>query len=341
MTNIPPSSYKEAGLDLSVESKVLKSINKFVKASFEFGDVIAKEGHYANLIKFGNYGIALATDGVGTKLLVARMANKYDTIGIDCVAMNVNDLLAMGIIPKGFVDYLAIASLDSNIIDEIMQGIYEGCKQSSTPILGGELATIPELLEDNEKAFDIAGTALGIVELDKIVDGSKVAEGDVVIGITSSGIHSNGFTLARKVLFSKYTPDDKLPNGKSVTEELLIPTRIYVAAIKQLLENCNVHGLAHVTGSGFKKLKRITNLGFSLTNFVPIPEIFKIIAEIGKISNEEMFTTFNMGVGFVVVIKQEEAESALNVLNEHFPSFVIGKITSEIGISIPEYDVVL
>jgi phosphoribosylformylglycinamidine cyclo-ligase len=335
-----PSTYAEAGIDLSVEARVLRKINHYVKKSFSFGEVVSKENHYANLIKVGEYGIALASDGVGTKILVALSANRYDSIGIDCVAMNVNDLLSMGILPKAFVDYLAVSNLDENIIEEIIKGVYKGCEIAKIPILGGELATIPEMLSEKDNSFDLAGTALGIVSLDEVIDGSKIELGDLVLGISSSGIHSNGFTIARKVLGIKYELSDELPWGKTLYEELLIPTRIYTEPVKELLKECEVHGLAHITGSGFKKLFRITKYGFELDQLPEPTEIFEEIRKLGNISYHEMYSVFNMGVGFVVVIPKKETERAINLLNKYFETQIIGEIVENPIISIPQKDVV-
>ena len=335
-----PSNYAEAGIDLRSEANVLKTINQYVKKTFEFGNVVGKEGHYANMIKFGNHGLAMSADGVGTKLIVAQKSKKYDSIGIDCVAMNVNDLLALGILPHAFVDYLAVSELEEEYIEQIIRGLYEGCKIAGIPLIGGELATIPELLAEGKNMFDLSGTALGIVELDKAIDGSKIEEGDVVIGIASSGIHSNGFTIARKVLSVKYSLDEKLPWDKSLSEELLIPTRIYVQAVKELIEKCEINGLAHITGGGFKKLFRITKKGFEITKLPKHHDIFEEIKELGNISYHEMFSVFNMGIGFVVVLPKNEVENALQILNNHFPTYVIGKIVEESIISIPQYNIV-
>ncbi|MHA1816124.1 MAG: phosphoribosylformylglycinamidine cyclo-ligase, partial [Candidatus Heimdallarchaeaceae archaeon] len=311
-----PSTYAEAGIDLSIETQILKTINDYVKKSFQFGDVVAKEGHYANMIKLGDIGLALTSDGVGTKLLIAQDIGKLDTIGIDCVAMNVNDLLSMGIPPKAFVDYLAISELNKSQIEQIISGIYKGCELSGIPLLGGELATVPELLVDKKNAFDVAGTALGIVSLDSIIDGSSIKPGDSIIGITSSGLHSNGYTIVRKILSIKYTLTESFPWGREVCKELLEPTRIYVKAILELIENCSIAGLAHITGGGFKKLFRLTNFGFDLNDFPKPLDIFEEIRILGKIALQEMFSIFNMGIGFVVVVPKEEEEKALQILNK-------------------------
>jgi adenylosuccinate lyase len=336
-----PSSYSEAGVDLKLESKVLKIINEHVKNTFEFGDVVGREGHYANLIKYGDQGLALVTDGVGTKLLIAQKVNKFDTIGIDCVAMNVNDLLAMGIVPKAFVDYLAVAELNADMIEEILKGLYKGCEFASIPLIGGELATVPEMLKGSGKPFDLVGTALGMVHLNKLIDGSKIQVGDVVLGISSSGIHSNGYTLARKVLQSNYQLDDVFDGQKKLSDELLIPTRIYSEVIESLIDNYDVHGLAHITGGGFSKLFRLTENGFLLKHFPMPSKIFEEIQKLGKISYDEMFSTFNMGIGFVVVVPEEEKEKVLYHLNKYFDSHILGQIIEEPTVKIPDYDVQL
>ncbi|MHA1667254.1 MAG: phosphoribosylformylglycinamidine cyclo-ligase [Candidatus Heimdallarchaeaceae archaeon] len=340
MNNIfVPKSYEDAGINLSDETIILKKINEYVSKTFAFGEVVSRAGHYANLIKFGEFGIALVTDGVGTKLLIAQEMQKFDTIGIDCVAMNVNDLLSMGIIPKGFVDYLAVSNLNQNVIEEIIKGVYQGCEEATIPLLGGELATIPEMLAKHDYSFDIAGSAIGIVKLQELIDGSKVEVGDSILGITSSGLHSNGFTLARKVLSIKYELSEKLPWNKFVYEELLTPTRIYVKAIKSLLNECEIHGLAHITGGGFKKLFRLTKFGFEINFFPDPPPIFEEIRSLGNITYQEMFSVFNMGIGFVVIIPKEEIEKALNLLNQHFETIVLGNIKEDSSLSIPQYNV--
>ena len=336
----PPTTYAEAGIDLSKESRILRNINKYVKNSFGLGKVLSKEGHYANLIQLGDLGLALATDGVGTKLLIAQKTNKFDTIGIDCVAMNVNDLISMGIRPAAFVDYLAVAEFQEEVIDNIMKGIVKGCELSKIPLIGGELAKIPEILAQSINSFDLAGTALGVVEASKIIDGSAISVGDKVIGITSSGLHSNGFTILRKVLSVKYELNEDFPWGKNVGEELLIPTRIYVEAIFDLLEKCKVNGLAHITGGGFKKLFRLTDLGFKLDKWCEIPQIFKEIQSVGNIDYQEMFSIFNMGIGFVVIVPETEVEAALIVLSNHFESHLIGEITEDPIIEFEGFNVI-
>ncbi len=342
-TSSSPRTYAEAGVDIDKERETIRIIQKWVQKSFAFGNIVTKFGHYANLIEHEGLLLALATDGVGSKLLVAQMAKQFDTIGIDCVAMNVNDLLAMNIRPLAFVDYLAVQSpLSPSIANEIAKGIYLGCQQSKIPILGGELATLPEIIRGvNDLGFDLAGTALGIASPEQLITGNDIKPGDKIIGLESSGLHSNGYTLARKVILSELSIDDKFSWGTRVADELLKPTRIYVDSILNLTSKVPVAGLAHVTGSGFKKLHRITNFGFNLSDFPDIPRIFKEIQERGRITNEEMFSTFNMGIGFVVVVQEDHLDEAMDILRKQGENpHVLGDITTDGKIRIPQYEVI-
>jgi phosphoribosylformylglycinamidine cyclo-ligase len=334
----PPSTYAEAGVDISKENTDIEAIGKWVKKTFEFASVGADFGHYANTISLGEWQLALATDGVGSKLLIAEMMEKYDTIGIDCVAMNVNDLICIGMKPAAFVDYLATEKpLGAKKAEEIAKGLYEGCKESNIPILGGEMATLKDIV----KGFDLAGTALGIGKKEQLIDGSKIKKGDSIIGIASNGIHSNGFTLARKVLLSSCSITDELANGRTLGEELLRPTEIYVKAIMELIEKVETKGVAHITGSGFNKLRRLTSLGFEISFLPEIPLIFQLIKELGNIAWEEMFSTFNMGIGMAVIVSPEDEEKALETINQFNEAWVIGKIADEGKIRIKPYKVEL
>ncbi|EHR78950.1 phosphoribosylaminoimidazole synthetase [Thermococcus litoralis DSM 5473] len=330
-------TYAQAGVDDEKTQQALKGIISLAKATFEFrkgkmGEPKADIGHYAALMDFGDFYLAMTTDGVGTKTLVAEAVGKYDTIGIDMIAMNVNDLICVGAEPVALVDYLAVNEPNREIFQEIAKGLYEGAKQSGIAIVGGETAVLPELVN----GFDLAGTAIGVAEKNKVINGKEIKPGDAVIGISSSGIHSNGLTLARKLLIPKYGLEYEF-EGKKIWEHLLEPTRIYVKPILELLREVEVHGLAHITGGGLLNLKRLTNHGFSL-EMPPISGIFKLIYENG-VPLEEMFRVFNMGVGMVVVVSQEEKDAALNVLNKHFESFELGVVTEEPGIRVENYRV--
>ncbi len=330
-------TYAQAGVDDEKTSRALKGVISLAKATFEFrkgriGEPAEDLGHYAALMDFGGFYLAMTTDGVGTKTLVAEAVGKFDTIGIDMIAMNVNDLLCVGAEPVALVDYLAVRHPDEEIFGEIARGLYEGARKAGIAIVGGETAVMPDLIN----GFDLAGTAIGVVEKGKVITGERIRPEDAVIGISSSGIHSNGLTLARKLLIPKYGLDYEY-DGRKLWEWLLEPTRIYVNPVLKLIESVEVHGLAHITGGGLLNLKRLTNHGFSL-QMPPIEGIFKIIHENG-VPLEEMFRVFNMGVGFVAVVPQEEKDEALEILNRHYESFELGIVTRETGIRVENYGV--
>jgi len=317
------STYKDAGVDIDKRHEVMKNFINLMEKTFKFrknkiGHVLMNIGNYANLVELGNHAIAFKTDGVGTKVLVAQELNKYDTIGIDMVAMNVNDLICVGAEPIALVDYIALESVDEKILNEIAKGIYKGAKEANIAVIGGETAIVPDLIKGiNNKGFDLSGTALGIVEKKKIIDGSKINVDDVVIGFDSNGIHSNGLTLARKILPKKIYP------------EILKPTKIYVNEILEIIKNYEVHGLAHITGGGYRNLLRLTKYGFALDNLPGLNEkhtkIFGKIQEYGNINDEEMYNTFNMGIGFCVITNKENGNEIL----KNYKCRKIGKIIFE------------
>ena len=330
-------TYAQAGVDGEKTARALRSIIGLARETFKFrrgkfGEPAENLGHYSALLDFGSFYLAITTDGVGTKVLVAEAVGKFDTIGIDMIAMNVNDLLCVGAEPIALVDYLAVREPDEKIFAEIAKGLYAGAEQAGIAIVGGETAVMPDLIN----GFDLAGTAIGIVEKGKVITGEKIKPGDAVIGISSSGIHSNGLTLARKLLIPKYGLDYEY-EGRKLWEWLLEPTRIYVRAVLELLKSVEVHGLAHVTGGGLTNLKRLTGYGFSL-EMPPIEGIFKLIHENG-VPLEEMFRVFNMGVGFVAIVPPQEKDEALDVLSKHYESFELGTVTDEPGIRVENFGV--
>ncbi len=294
---------------------------------------ILSEKAFARGIKIGDKVIGVTTDGVGTKLFIAQMANKHDTVGIDCVAMNVNDLIAAGFIPVGFVDYLAIKKDDTELLNQIAKGLEKGCDISEMPLLGGETAVVPEMINGpGENPYDLAGTAIGIGEMNLLVDGSRINKGDKIIGLLSNGLHSNGYTLARKVLLQHYDINDNFPWGTKVGEELLKPTKIYVKPIKKLLEKeIPITGMVHVTGGGITKLKRLnTELHFKINQWPEIPPIFSEIQEKGLVSLPQMFETFNMGIGFIIIVPSPYVEKTIEILKEEKESpIVLGEVISE------------
>ncbi|MFA4640575.1 phosphoribosylformylglycinamidine cyclo-ligase [Pyrococcus kukulkanii] len=329
-------TYAQAGVDEEKTSRALKHIINVARRTFKFrrgklgepGEI----GHYAALLDFGSFYLAMTTDGVGTKVLVAEAVGKFDTIGIDMIAMNVNDLICVGAEPVALVDYFAIREPKDEVFEQVAKGLYRGAEEAGIAIVGGETAVMPDLIN----GYDLAGTAIGIVEKGKVITGEKIRPGDIVIGISSSGIHSNGLTLARKLLIPKYGLDYEY-EGRKLWEWLLEPTRIYVKPVLELLKRVEVHGLAHITGGGLLNLKRLTNYGFRL-RMPPIIGIFKLIHENG-VPLEEMFRVFNMGVGFIVVVPQEEKDDALEVLNRYYESWELGVVTRGGNIVVENYGI--
>jgi phosphoribosylformylglycinamidine cyclo-ligase len=284
-------NYKSSGVDIDAENRAIDVLGKWIKETFKHGKVLSEFGHYANLIDIGgNKALALATDGVGSKVLVAELAGKYDTVPIDMIAMNVNDIICIGAKPIAMVDYLAVNKPDPEIFDQIGKGLAKGAEEAGVVFLGGETASLPDIIAGKgEFAFDLAGTALGIVDKDKVITGEKVKSGDKIIGLYSSGIHSNGLSLARKLLLPLGL-DFKLDSGKTVAEEILTPTRIYVKPVLKVVEKYHdsVHGLAHITGSAFLKLRRLKSKARFEINLPSIPLIFKKLQELG-VEEKEMY----------------------------------------------------
>ena len=342
-----PQTYAEAGVDESLIGRDLEKLGEYVRESFKYGRVTQDFGHYANTVKINeNQCIALSTDGVGSKILVAEEANKYDTIGIDCVAMNVNDLICIGAKPIGFVDYLASERpLSESIIEQIGKGLLQGCREAEIPILGGETAILPDVIKGVDgPGIDLAGTAVGLSREEDLFDGSRIVPGDIIIGVTSNGIHSNGFTLARKVLLDKFKINDILPWGVSLADELLKPTRIYVKHFDMLRKRgINIKGIAHITGLGYRKIGRLGKFQFTIEHLPELPPIFQLIKTTGNIEWKEMFSTFNMGIGLIVVVPQDQSNEAKELLAKLDSSSILGciKAAKNTRIEIPEYGVVL
>ena len=318
-------TYSDSGVDISLEEVTVSALISKLKETLNYRDVITESGHFAALVKLGNRAIAMSTDGVGSKIIVAEMMGKYDTVGIDCIAMVVNDILCVGAEPIAMVDYLAVEKPDPEIAAQIGEGLKEGCRQAQVAMIGGETASLPEIINN----FDLAGTGIGIVDVKNIITGEKIIDGDVLIGIESSGIHSNGLSLARKVFFddNSFNVEDKLPNDPktSVGKELLKPTIIYVNPIVELLKtDIEVHGLAHITGGGFTNLKRLKKGSGYIIETLPEPKpIFKAMNKLG-VPLEEMYRVFNMGIGFIVIVKSEDAEKAINIIKKHNLVYKIG-----------------
>ncbi|MHA1311885.1 MAG: phosphoribosylformylglycinamidine cyclo-ligase [Candidatus Helarchaeota archaeon] len=338
-------TYAKSGVDINAQKSAHKIIGELITKTYlfrqgKFGEIIGEYGHYAGLIDIGNeLCLAMHVDGVGTKVMIAQMMNKYDTIGIDLIAMHANDLICMGAEPVALEDYLAIETVNNDVIYQIMKGLVEGAKQAQMAIIGGETAIMPDIIKGTSpgNGLDLSGMSIGVVNKKNIITGSNIKINDTIIGIMSSGIHSNGYTLARKAFFdlAKLSPFDPLPNYPDliVGNELLKPTKIYVQPILSLLKKFNdkIHGLAHITGGAFTKLNRLRphghDFGFLLNNLPKAPPIFKEIQNITNISDKEMYKTFNMGIGFCIIADPSIQNEIINLLdNFNFSSLIIGKI---------------
>ncbi len=339
------ASYIGAGVDVEQEEQVLSRLIETVSGTFGFvrgiGKPVLPIGFFANVIDLGHgMGLALSTDGVGTKLIVAEMMRKYDTVGIDCMAMNVNDVLCVGARPVAFLDYIAVQQANPDLIDQLMQGLKEGARRAGVAICGGEIAQVREMLASEREGwgYDLVGMCVGHVPLDKVIVGRSVTPGDVIIGIRSSGIHSNGMTLARQVLFTqnRYTVDTVFNElGRTLGEELLEPTLIYVPEVVEALErSLHITGLAHITSDGLLNLLRLDAqshaVGYVIDQLPPIPPIFSLIQQSGGIPDHEMFQVFNMGIGFCVVIAETDAESFVDIVKRHGrEALQIGRVVSD------------
>ena len=333
-------SYSKAGVNLKKIKSLQSDVGRIIAPTFILNkktEVISGFGHYAGLIRVGSYLLALHTDGVGTKIMIADLVGKYDTIGIDCIAMNVNDVICVGAEPIGFLDYIALASPTKNLVEQLMKGLVEGAKQSEMPIVGGETAIVPDLLAPGKNySFDLVGSVLGIVKKRSVITGTSIKAGDVIVGLESNGLHSNGYTMVRKVLLSKYTINDQPHLMKnSLGKELLRPTRIYVKPIMEIIKSLDkdVHGLAHITGGSFTKLRRLnTHVNFYL-NALPCPaDIFRQIQYEGNINDTEMYSTFNMGIGFCIILPHQYVETVTRICKKSgINAFEIGIVTKGEG----------
>ena len=329
-------AYAAAGVDTGQVGDALGGLVEVLRG-IETGkpsrSVIAS-GHYAAVLRLDERtGLALCTDGVGSKLIVAEQLQRYDTVGIDCVAMNVNDVICVGAEPIALVDYIAVEQADPAILRAIAEGLRVGAQQAGVEIPGGELAILPELIKGHPSpyGFDLVASCVGVVPLDRIVTGAAVEAGDALIGLPSSGVHSNGFTLARRALPDLYEAFE----GGTVGDALIEPTVIYVRAVAELLASgVDVRGLAHITGDGFLNLLRLeAEVGWRVTSPLPVPPIFRLIAERRDVGEAELWEVFNMGCGFCVAVPPADADRAVELLGAHHPgTAVIGEATGETGV---------
>ena len=313
------STYSEAGVDIDASEKATEALIAQIKNVGRKGDgeAIKLDNGFAGLVKLGDGALAMCTDGVGSKLLLAEELDSVHTVGIDCVAMNTNDLICVGAEPLSFVDYVALDKPDEELMAKLGKGLAEGCKQSNCTLSGGETAILPELVH----GFDIAGTSVGYVKQDEIIDGTKIAEGDVLIGLKSSGPHSNGYTLIRKLF-----------NGdKEIGKQLVEPTRIYVKEIMNLIKQVEVHGIAHITGGGLDNISRINDdFQYVIDNPLPVPSVFDWLQKRGDVAYSEMYRTFNMGMGMIIIVDKNDAHESVSVLGDY--AQVIGSVRSGKGV---------
>ena len=333
------NTYKSAGVDVEEGQKAVRLMKEAVKETFN-DQVLTGLGGFGGLFQPDLRGmkepvLVSGTDGVGTKLKIAFMTDRHDTIGQDCVAMCVNDILCQGAKPLFFLDYLATGKLEAEKANTIVTGIAKACKESGAALIGGETAEMPGFYSEGE--YDLAGFVVGIVDKEKIITGDKVKKGDLLLGLPSSGIHSNGFSLVRKVLLE----DGKLDLneyheglGGIAGEVLLTPTRLYGNAVTALLDQVEIHGISHITGGGFyENIPRMLpeDLGVELDReAIQVPRVFQVIQEMGRIDEKEMFSTFNMGVGMVIALDETEAEKALKLLPEMGEeAYVFGRVTEK------------
>ncbi|MDR0390508.1 MAG: phosphoribosylformylglycinamidine cyclo-ligase [Planctomycetaceae bacterium] len=336
-------SYKESGVDLDIYAESMSRLPRLLNSTFS-NRVMRLDGGFAGLFKLNDGErryvdpvLISCTDGVGTKLKVACMVNRHETVGIDLVAMSVNDAICCGAEPLFFLDYVAMPKDDPDLLEAIVKGIVVGCREGECSLLGGETAILSDMYKVGE--YDLAGFCVGVAEREKIIDGKSICVGDILIGVESSGLHSNGFSLVRKIVFESagLKPFDKVPaklmqfNGQTVADLLLTPTRIYVKTVRKLLmqfgANDGIRGIAHITGGGLvENVGRILPDGLSLQlnrNWV-IPPVFSWLRELGNVDDSEMDRVFNLGIGLVLIVKPEIAPQVINATN--FNSWQIGKI---------------
>lgn len=329
-------SYAESGVDIFKEEEAIKKLRSRIRFNREgIGRYLG--GHFAGLIEFGDVALVLCTDGVGSKIMIANEMKRWDTIGIDCIAMNVNDCICVGAEPIAFVDYLAMEKVDPKIAEEIGKGLEEGARIANISIAGGETATLPDMI----KGLDLAGTCLGYVEKDKIILGDGIREGDLIVGIESSGLHSNGFTLVRKIIgkaglsYHDNFPDD-LYDGRTIGDVLLTPTKIYVREILHAMRSVDLHALVHITGGGVRNFLRLKRMRYIIDDPIEPQPIFQFIRDLGDLEMREMYQTFNMGMGFSVITSRNEADDLLDLLERKgLGAKVVGHVEKGEGVEIP------
>ena len=331
-------AYRDSGVDTAEADAGLNNIVARVQATWPRageGRVALPIGYFANVIEMAGIGIAICTDGVGSKTIIADMMGKYDTIGIDCVAMNVNDMICVGATPVSMVDYIALEKTDAAMLDAIGAGLCAGAEQAGISISGGETSQLKDIV----KGFDLVGMAVGRVALDRIIDGSTVRDGDVVIGVRSNGIHSNGLSLARKAFFGSgtYTARQKFNElGTTIGEELLKPTHIYVREALDVLDKVRAKALINITSDGLLNLTRVAApVGYVIDALIEPHPLFGMIQKLGNVDDSEMYEVFNMGIGFCYVVDPADADATIAVLKKH------GRTAQRIGYAVADAEKVV
>jgi len=331
-------TYKKAGVDISEIKKSQRAIGKLIESTHNLQKMAKMThgfGHYAGIVEIpGGKLLATHTDGVGTKVIISNMLKRYDTIGVDCIAMNVNDIICIGATPISFVDYIAANKNDQKIFKQIVSGLVKGAKKASMPIVGGETAIMSDLISGRGFGFDLAGMVVGMLSKKEMVLGNKIKPNDVIIGIKSSGLHSNGYSLARKALLGKYSVKDNLKGVGNLGDALLRPTEIYVKPVLEALKKCKINGLAHITGGAFTKLLRLKQIGYHLDSLPKTPALMQLIEDTG-VKNEEMYKTFNMGIGFCIISPENQVKRIHKIFSKHkMKSYEIGRISKNKGVFI-------
>jgi phosphoribosylformylglycinamidine cyclo-ligase len=341
-------AYATSGVDTGAADRAVAALVGVLK-TIDIGRPsrsVLESGHYAAVLEVApNLGIAVGTDGVGSKLIVAEQAGRYDTVGIDCIAMNVNDVVCVGAEPFALLDYIAVERADEDVLRSIGQGLKAGAELAGVEIPGGEVAVLPELIRGHPSpnGFDLTAACFGTVALDQVITGAAARPGDALLGLPSTGLHSNGYSLARRALLEDggLSLDDRPDalGGASVADALLEPTAIYVRAILELLRSgADVRGLAHITGGGLANLLRLhAPVGFEVSAPLPVPPVFGLVRELGDVSEPEMWEVFNMGCGFTVVVPEADVDAAVAILERHHPGTQrIGTVTADADrVSVP------
>ena len=329
-------TYAEAGVDIDKKDVFLNNLLreiKYKKSGFNLGTGI---GHYSSLIRFGEYYLALNTDGVGTKMLIADELGKWDTVGIDAIAMNVNDTICVGAEPFAFLDYLIIRDYNIKKAREIGKSLNRGAAEAGVTIVGGETAVMPDMVNGT----DLSGTSIGYVSIGKEITGKKIRRNDVIVGLESSGLHSNGFTLVRKLIKeNNISYDERIGNSK-LSNILLKPTRLYVKTVLDVIKNVDVHGIAHITGGGLRNLIRLSKKLFIINDPIKPQRIFTYIADLGDIDPLEMYQTFNMGMGMALIIPEDQSKETIEIsIKNGIGAKIVGYVENGFGVSVPEFNI--